>query len=212
VFWSTLDRPRQILLRKIVENTPVPNSYLAGGTGLALMFGHRESVDFDWFTPNQFDNEDLYRRLAQIGKVMITETKKGTFHGFVDDIQVTWLWYPNPLIEPLVKVKDMPGLSLASVMDIGLMKWVAVSQRGARKDFIDLYMICQKGINLESMLAFLPEKYPEAKINYYHMIKSLSYFEDAEREIMPIMKIDIDWEKIKDYFLQVQKKLLGKFC
>ncbi|NPV73104.1 MAG: nucleotidyl transferase AbiEii/AbiGii toxin family protein [Pelotomaculum sp.] len=187
---------------------PVPASYLAGGTALALILGHRKSVDFDWFTPKTFEPDALLRDLSVLGKVEVAETGRGTFHGFIDGIRVTWLWYPNPLLRPLINVEDVAGLKLASLTDIAVMKWAAISQRGARKDFIDLYCICRHGCNLEDLLALLPEKYPAADINYYHMIKSLSYFDDAEREAMPLMTGKIEWPAVKKYFLGIQKELL----
>lgn len=140
--------------------------------------------------------------------VRVAETKKGTFHGFINGVRVTWLYYPNPLLKPLLNVEDIAGLRLASLTDIAVMKWAAVSQRGARKDFIDLYCICRHGCNLEDLFALLAEKYPAADINYYHMIKSLSYFNDAERETMPALTGRIEWPAVKEYFLEVQKKLL----
>lgn len=208
MFWKTLDRSRKDFLAKLAANMPVPGSYLAGGTALALILGHRKSIDFDWFTPNEFDPGILLRDLTALGKVKVAETKRGTFHGFIDGIRVTWLHYPNPLLKPLIAVGDIPGLRLASLTDIAVMKWTAVGQRGARRDFIDLYCIHRHGCNLEGLLALLPEKYPETDINYYHMIKSLSYFDDAERETMPVMMEEIEWPAVKEYFLGVQKKLL----
>jgi hypothetical protein len=38
---------------------------LAGGTSLALRFGHRISVDLDFFTAGEFDPESLQRRLVR---------------------------------------------------------------------------------------------------------------------------------------------------
>lgn len=96
MFWNTLDRSRKSLLAKLAAGMPVPGSYLARGTALALILGHRKSIDFDWFTPNDFQTGVLLRDLAMLGKVKVGEIRKGTFHGFVDGIRVTWLWYPNP--------------------------------------------------------------------------------------------------------------------
>lgn len=210
MYWNILDQPRQTILKKIIQIMPVADSYLAGGTALALLFGHRESFDFDWFTAHEFDPEDIYQELSQIGKVKITETKKGTFHALLDDVQVSWLHYPNPILAPLIKTKEMPGLNLASLTDIALMKWAAISYRGAKKDFIDLYVILQQENDLALLLNLLSPKYPKAEINYYHMIKSLSHFEEAEREVVPRMKISLEWSLVKEYFLQRQKELLKK--
>lgn len=210
MFWATLNQPQKALLAKLAEMTPVPGSYLAGGTALALLLGHRKSIDFDWFTPVEFDPGILLRDLSVLGKTKMAESRKGTFHGFIDGIRVTWLRYPNPLLQPLINVEEVPGLLLASLTDIAVMKWVALSQRGARKDFIDLYFICRHGKELEDLLALFPEKYPGMDINHYHTVKSLSYFDDAETETMPVMVEKADWMAVKRFFLQAQKDLLKK--
>jgi hypothetical protein len=208
VFWEILDKPRQVLLRKLVKEIEMSNSYLAGGTALALLIGHRVSYDFDWFTPAEFDPENVYRNLSKFGDCMVTDMKKGTLHALVDGIRVTWLWYPNPLLKPLIENDDfVKGLKVASLLDIGVMKWSAISGRGAMRDFIDLFMICQKGYGLKEMLNLFPQKYPNANINYYHMVKSLSYFEDAENDPLPRMLIPLKWEEVKEYFLKEQKEL-----
>ncbi|MEW5954591.1 MAG: nucleotidyl transferase AbiEii/AbiGii toxin family protein [Bacillota bacterium] len=210
MFWDVLDKSRRDLLTRTVKNMPVHCSYLAGGTALALILGHRKSIDFDWFSPVDFDLEQLYQSLSHLGRIRIAETRQGTFHGFVDGIRVTWLHYPNPLLEPLIAVEDIPGFHIASLKDIALMKWAAISSRGARKDFIDLYSICRNGCDLEELVPLLTYKYPGVDINLYHMIKSLSYFDDAEREVMPLMLQDISWQSAKEYFLAGQKRLLNK--
>lgn len=51
MFLHILNEPRLRILKRLVATPPVANAYLAGGTALALLLGHRESVDFDWFSP-----------------------------------------------------------------------------------------------------------------------------------------------------------------
>jgi len=84
---------------------------------------------------------------------------------------------------------DIPHLKIASIVDIGTMKLIAASQRGARKDFIELYVIAQSGISLVSLIERLPDKFPNTSINYYHIVKSLVFFDDAEQEPMPRISI-----------------------
>jgi len=208
LFWHALDQTQRSLLTKLAVNIPVPGSYLAGGTALALILGHRKSVDLDWFTPLAFHPDPLIQNLSVIGKVKVAETRDGTFHGFVDGVRVTWLYYPNPLLQPLLIVDDAPGLRLASLTDLAIMKWKALSQRGARKDFIDLYFISQRGYDLKYIMSLLPDKYPQVDINRYHMIKSLSYFDDAEREAMPVMIQNVKWSTVREFFLSAQKTFL----
>ena len=156
-----------------------------------------------------FNPETLANQLSEIGTLHISESKKGTFHGFVDGIQVTWLRYPNPLLDELTNSSVVPGLRIASILDIAVMKWAAISDRGSRKDFIDLYFICStSGLTLESLVPIHSKKFPEAHINYYHMLKSLSYFDDAEEEGWPVMLQSVNWNDIKFFFIENQKKLM----
>lgn len=123
---------------------------------------------------------------------------------------VTWLYYPNPLLEANVAVEELPNFYMSSLLDIGLMKWAAISHRGARRDFIDLYCICRRGYDLQELFFRLDQKFPGAEINHYHMVKSLSYFVDAEREAHPQMISEVNWEKVKAFFIEEQKTLLKK--
>ena len=49
--------------------------------------------------------------------------------------------YPNKIINELVEPQEMPKLKMASILDIAIMKVVAIGGRGAKKDFFDLYNI-----------------------------------------------------------------------
>ena len=51
---ATLD-----LIRKLQADPELQGFQMAGGTALALMIGHRISVDIDLFSRNEFDAEAL---------------------------------------------------------------------------------------------------------------------------------------------------------
>lgn len=208
MFWDVLDKSRQSLLKRFCKTPPIRDVYLAGGTALALMYGHRQSEDFDWFLSENFDPGKLPALLEPFGEVTVAETHAGTFHGWIDGIRVTWLHYPNPLLEPLQEAKDLPGLFLSSPRDTGLMKWAALSDRGARKDFLDLYELALQGISLEDLFYLLPRKFPGTRLNLYHMVKSLSFFDDAENDPWPVMLRNVSWSALQRYFLTSQTKLL----
>jgi len=208
--WFTLKEERKALLRLIVEDMPLKDSYLAGGTALALIIGHRESIDFDWFSPSEFDPENLARQLSLLKPFEINEAARGTLHGIMDNVRVSWLYYPNPILDNFVTSSSIPGLRLASLKDIGTMKLTALSHRGSAKDFIDLYKLHEHGLDLDDLLDLMPHKFPGTKINYYYIIKSLSYFDDAEAEPMPRMHVDLNWLELKEFFLQEQTRLLDK--
>ncbi|WP_049827320.1 hypothetical protein [Paenibacillus maysiensis] len=138
MFWVVIDPTRQSVLKQILESDAVPGSYLAGGT--ALLLGHRESIDFDWFTPNPFSPEQIESSLSPRGQLMISETKPNTFHGIFNGVQVTWLHYPRPLLDDLIVLIDLPQFKMASLLDIGVMKLIAASQQGAKKKTLLTYI------------------------------------------------------------------------
>jgi hypothetical protein len=91
---------------------------------------------------------------------------------------------------------------LADVRDIALMKLVAISGRGSRKDFVDLHSILRGGLSLNDCFEWLPLKYTSGRANTYHILKSLTYFDDAENEPMPTMFEAFDWEECKAFFVR----------
>jgi len=92
--------------------------------------------------------------------------------------------------------------------DIGCMKIDAISTRGRKRDFIDLYFICQKYCPLEKLLIDFARKYRKTGYNLSHILKSLSYFVDAETDPMPKMLVRTSWNSIKDFFIKETKRVV----
>lgn len=69
MFWDVIDQTGRSVLEKIVRNQPIKGSYLAGGTALALLLGHRESIDFEWFSPTQFSTGEIETTLSNLGSL-----------------------------------------------------------------------------------------------------------------------------------------------
>ena len=87
------------------------------------------------------------------------------------------------------------------------MKIVAIGGRGAKKDFFDLYNIIEKcNISSYELVNGLKQKCGE-NINYVNIIMGLSYFEDAEDEILPNTFVNYNWENIKKFFIKFQKEV-----
>ena len=205
---NVLEYQRYEVLNKIVKSDVIGEFYLGGGTGLALQLGHRVSEDFDFFSPIEFSSDYIIYKLEKAGDINILYSAKDTLHMLLDGVRVTWLYYPNPLLDSLVIPTEIKGLKIASKIDIGVMKLVTISSRGSKKDFIDLYCICQSGIELEELVKLLPQKFPNKMVNLYHIIISLCYFDDAENEAMPKMFIRLDWDNVKRFFLDSCRKLI----
>ena len=54
---------------------------------------------------------------------------------------------------------------------------------------------------------FTPKKFRVLRQNKMHIIKSLVYFEDAEKDLMPRMIKDVEWSKVKNFFKRETKSL-----
>jgi len=179
-------------LRPFLRQSPF---YLGGGTALALQLGHRRSVDFDWF--RQLPIPDPLRLASEIGsagvELVVDRTEKGTLHGTVGGVRVSFLEYRYRLLRPLLD--KGAGLRVASLEDIACMKLAAVAQRGSKKDFVDLYAL-GRVFSLKEMLRLYRRKYGVSDPG--HLFFALSFFDDADSERMPTMLRSWTWAAIKN--------------
>lgn len=176
--------------------------YLAGGTALALQLGHRKSIDLDWFSRSSFDISLLQKSLPAVGSLEILDKDKGTLHAVLGGVKVSFLRYPYSLIDPLVLYKRK--LHLAGIRDIACMKVDAISSRGSKKDFIDLFFILRQ-YELHDLLKYFDKKYRGIKYNHLHILKSLTYFKDADNEPMPVMLKNVSWAEVKGQISSIVK-------
>lgn len=177
--------------------------YLAGGSAASLQLGHRFSFDLDFFTPEKFDPKTISQNLKFLGELSIDQEDKGTFLGNLNGVKISFFPYPYPLV---FSPKKYLGVKVADLQDIACMKIDSISTRSARRDFIDLYFICQK-YPLKRLFKIFKKKYRGVNYNLFHLIKSLTYFPDAEGEEMPQMITPVTWEKVKDFFVVEVKKI-----
>ena len=175
MYWNIFDKNRYDLLKKISETISINDYYMIGGTALSLQLGLRESYDFDFCVKNEINNEMLLNELSSIGNIEVMQNQKGTCDILLNDIQVSFFYYPNKVLKDFVKVEEMPNLKIASILDIAVMKIVAIGGRGAKKDFFDLYNIIQKcDISTDELIDGLKQKCGD-NINYVNIIMGLSY-------------------------------------
>jgi hypothetical protein len=196
-----LPRGSRELLAKLESLTPpeLQGWTLAGDTGLALQMGHRMSGDFDFFRTDLFSTDRLHAILRQIDTVGTLQEDERRLTVTVSATRISFFSVPDKF---LYLGQPYHFFDVADPRDIALMKLTAISDRGSRKDFIDLYTILRGGLSLEQCFQWLPLKYGERRVNTYHVLKSLTYFEDAEREPTPRMLEPFDWAECKNFFVR----------
>lgn len=182
--------------------------YLAGGTGLALQMGHRVSLDLDLFSSENAlgarEREALLEALGRSGPLSIVDSTDGTCHLLLGKTNVSLFRYRYPLLDP---TSVWRGLAVASARDIAAMKVSAVVGRGSKKDFVDVYVLCE-AMGLPELLEACEARFPDHQDFLAQAVRALVYFEDAEKEPMPRLLREITWPEVKTYFERKIRRLL----
>lgn len=202
-----------ILSSKVVGYLP-KDVYLAGGTAVALYFGHRLSVDLDFFTQEEFNSLDISAIISDKFKSGFKVTKnkitKNTLVMSLNEVGFNLFTYKYPLLDDTVTMNNIL-IPVASHLDLSLMKLVAINQRGTCKDFIDLNSLIEANkYTFKWLTEKLFEKYNIGNEMRLQLKKSLVYFDDAEKDLNIQMYIKNkknfeilskkDWQTIKRFF------------
>lgn len=194
--YETLHPASLELLKTLMSQDELHDMRLVGGTSLALQYGHRQSVDLDFFGKPQASQDEIIQMAERLGDLMILNHTKSILQMVINGVKVDvvdyscYEWIDEPRVED--------GIVLASTKDIAALKINAIEGRGTKKDFIDVYELL-KHYSLSDILGFYSQKYPNYSI--FRALLSLTYFEDAETQTMPIMFSTVSWEEIKNQII-----------
>lgn len=178
--------------------------YLAGGTALALLTGHRSSVDLDFFSAEKFNNNLLLNHFTGHGW-QTDINAEGTIYGTLMGAKVSFISYP--LFRPAIKPLTYGFVKILEPIDIAVMKIIAISQRGRKRDFFDLYWCAKNIAPLKEFILKLKTQYPSVTHDYHHILKSLVYFTDAENDPMPKLNFSASWPQVKKFFISEVPKI-----
>ena len=196
LYKSTVSETTFKLLEKLQSIDEFSKLRLVGGTALALQIGHRISVDLDLFGDIEFDSE----LLNDFSKVQAIKKSKNINIFEINNIKVDIVNYAYPWLDQELHIDN---IRLASLKDIAAMKIAAVTGRGSKKDFVDLFFLL-RAFSFNEIISFYEQKYSDASI--YLALKSLVYFDDADIDPPLNMLIDIPWEEVKD---RIRKEVIN---
>jgi hypothetical protein len=151
---------------------------LYGGTAIALRLGHRQSVDFDFFSAAALDKEAIRNRLAFMPGSEPLQDEQNTL---------------TVLLSNKVKVSFFGGLSfgryghpemtsdgvlcVASMDDLMALKLKVLLQRIEARDYVDIAEMLRANVSLEKGLAIATAMFaPNFSPNI--ALKALVYFEE----------------------------------
>lgn len=182
-----------LVLEKLMVVKELGSFHLAGGTALALRFGHRLSIDIDMFTPNLFDKIGLSETLVTYFPVFKEQktTHKKMYFCYLDEVKTDFVQQEGNIIS---QFEILDGIRMWGLKDAAGMKLNAIYSRGSKKDFWDLDELLNH-FSLVDMIDWFLEKNPHAFVE--GVILSMISFEEADEQAPPICIRDRKWEDIK---------------
>ena len=197
--------PRTLeLLKRLMKLPIIEPFYLVGGTALALQLGHRISIDLDLFTTQTFDKNSLITSLTETFDLSIESESATMLITYINEIKVDFVKMAYPILFPPLLIE---GVRMLEIRDIAPMKLKAITQRGSKKDFFDIYFLLQI-MSLKTLLELFKKKFTQYEI--FHVVKSLSYFDDAEQYPDPIVfDKTITWSIVKTTVMKSVANLIN---
>lgn len=206
---TSLSKEQLLALDRVGTLPQAKSLHLVGGSALAVHFGHRRSEALDIFslTPDL----DLHAVRASLAIRVPSLTVRGetdaTLKVAADGAIIDFVRYPYAPLEP--PEPGPGGVLLASVRDLGAMKLSAIATRGIRRDFWDAFVVAKSGYPLLQMTADFRAKFGKEASDLYHVVRALTYFDDAEAD--PIFPRDMTptlWKEVRTYFEREAPRLL----
>lgn len=195
LYENVLDRDALSLLQEYCSHYFLRNFSLAGGTGLALRFGHRISNDLYLFSIQKFNVNDLHAELdSYYGLQYIKRgTLSNALFSTVNSVKSDFVYdYGKRIKEPEI----YNNIRIYPLEENIAMKLNAISGRGRKRDFYDLHLIL-KNFSFNETCDFFIKKFGDEKLISF--LKSVTYFSDAENDEEPVLlKEKITWKKVKE--------------
>ncbi len=189
--WKALDKIKWVAAGN--------GAILAGGTAMALQLGHRISRDLVFFTKKSFRPDKLISEIKKAtGDLQVVVEEEGTLILEIEGVKVSFFEYEYPFT---VKIVEHAETRIAGILDIASTKVIAISQRGVKRDFVDLYFILRE-VPFHLISAHMVKRFGKERINPLHIGKSLVWFADADTNPDPayIKNKEVAWDAVKKFF------------
>ncbi|MEI9918172.1 MAG: nucleotidyl transferase AbiEii/AbiGii toxin family protein [Bacteroidota bacterium] len=191
--------------RKLCEILELKEFRIVGGTAVALHFGHRISVDIDFFSGEKVNKKHVSTLLMEAfpgSEVYVMQYGiRSEIQGIKVELFDDWStkFHDTPVIDG--------GLRLASPMDLAALKLDTIIERREKKDYIDLYVLF-KALGSDTILEKFKTYNPH--VSEKSVLFALGEVNAARdnKSIMPEMLIDISWEQIEASMIKAAEDYL----
>jgi len=171
---------------------------LCGGTAIALHIGHRQSVDFDLFSTQEFDNHRLTQKIRDNGQSVqkVFVDYKGEYTAVIGGAKFTFLHYPF-----IIKFdEDFGGyIKIADLLTLAALKAYALGRRAKWKDYVDLFFVMRDFYSLDKIVKRAREIFGDV-FNEKIFRTQLAYFKDIDysEEVIWMPKFEVKNAEIKN--------------
>ncbi|GHV58614.1 hypothetical protein FACS1894182_11380 [Bacteroidia bacterium] len=105
LYTQTLSNSTLELLKTLMQDERMQDFLLAGGTNLALLLGHRKSIDLDFFSYQSFDSIALAEYLTQKYDLKTSDVRsENTLKGFIQGVKIDVIAHIYPFSCTLYEV------------------------------------------------------------------------------------------------------------
>lgn len=180
--WEILPPAQQELLPDL-SGTVSLGYVLYGGTAAALRFGHRSSIDFDFFTDRPLDRPSLFETIPFLNQSTVIQDRANTLSVLVSRAngQVKVSYFADLGIGR-VGIPDLTPdnvLAIASPLDLLATKLKGMQQRIEAKDYLDVIALLKSGLGLDEGLGAAAAMYAPA-FQPSEALKALVFFEGGD--------------------------------
>ena len=161
----------------------VPEGWvLYGGTAIALRYGHRSSVDFDFFSDRELDEDALRRTVLPLrdGAVLARRSNTLTVAAPVGGGEVRLSFFGMIGFGRVGEPDRMPGkFPIASPLDLLATKLKVLLQRVEPRDYLDVEVLLRGGLSLNQGVSAALALFPD-QLNPLDVAKAVGWFEEGD--------------------------------
>ena len=159
-----------------------PGWVLYGGTAVALRFGHRKSVDLDFFSNGELDEAVLRREVQPVrdGTVLVRRPDTLVIAAPVGGSELRLSFFGGVGFGRVGEPEQPPGkFPIASPLDLLATKLKVLVQRVEARDYLDVEVLLRSGLTLNQGISAAQALFPN-QLNPLDVAKAVGWFKDGD--------------------------------
>jgi predicted nucleotidyltransferase component of viral defense system len=202
-------------LTKLMSHSVFDDFVLVGGTALSLCLGHRNSIDIDLFTAQEYGTLDktgiksaLHDLFRYVDNAEVLDSNNIGYTVYIgnecgDSVKLD-MFYTEPFIAPIERVD---GIRIASLEDIAGMKMLAIVTGCRKKDFWDIHELLEH-YSLGQLMQFGIARNPHV-LDEESMLDAFDKMNDADDDAPVLCLKGKYWEFVKEDLKDAVKAYKG---